>query len=144
MQNLRGKRAEFPAPKIVSKFYQKLWFRFVHKNKNFTKAFFTGLISIFLPCGLLYGVVLGTISLQHRYEALFSMFFFWLGTMPSMVVAPVMVQKLIRPLKARLPKTFAISLVAIGIMTITFRMVKLYDVRNVHLTEKHEHKLNCH
>lgn len=132
IQNLRGKKAELPVPKFFSKIYTKLWMMFVQKNKNFTKAFFTGLISIMLPCGLLYGVVLGTVALQHTTLALTSMFFFWLGTVPSMVVAPGIIQKFLKPLKSKLPKTYAISLLTIGIMTITFRLAKLHEM------QKHE------
>ena len=142
-QNYRGKKAELPAPKILGHLYTKLWFKFVQKNTNFTKAFFTGLISIFLPCGLLYGVVLGTLSLEHTHEALFSMFFFWLGTVPSMVVAPGIVQKIIRPFKSKLPKTYALSLIAIGLMTISLRMVKLHEQRNVGTVENDLESI-CH
>jgi sulfite exporter TauE/SafE len=134
LQNYRGKNAEMPAPKFLRQLYTNLWQKLVQKNKNFTRAFFTGLISIFLPCGLLYGVVLGTLAFQHLHQAMFSMFFFWLGTVPSMVLAPGLVQHLIRPLKAKLPKTFAISLMLIGVMTITFRMVKLHDSKNTSQT----------
>ena len=143
-QNYNGKKAELPAPKIFGRIYTRLWMKLVQKNKNFTKAFFTGLISIFLPCGLLYGVVLGTLALEHTYEAFFSMFFFWLGTVPSMVVAPGVIQKIIRPFKSRLPKTYAISLIAIGVMTITLRMVKLHEVRNVNSTTNIELESTCH
>lgn len=143
-QNYRGKKAEFPAPKILSQLYTTLWYKLVQKNKNFTKAFFTGLISIFLPCGLLYGIVLGTIAFQHTHQALFSMFFFWLGTVPSMVAAPGIVQYLIRPLKSKLPKTFAVSLMIIGVMTISLRMVKLHEMNQQKLPVKAQHKMSCH
>jgi uncharacterized protein len=129
VQNFRGIKAELPTPKFFRSIYTKLWLRLVQKNKNFTKAFFTGLISIMLPCGLLYGIVLGTVALQSTGLALLSMFFFWLGTVPSMVVAPGLIQKFLRPLKSRLPKTYAISLVMIGVMTITFRVVKLHEIQ---------------
>ena len=142
-QNYQGKNAEMPAPKFLRKLYTNLWHKLVQKNKNFSKAFFTGLISIFLPCGLLYGVVLGTLAFQHVHQTMFSMFFFWLGTVPSMVVAPGLVQHLIRPLKSKLPKTFAISLMLLGVMTITFRMVKRYDFKDTsHSTLDKTH--SCH
>ncbi len=144
IQNFQGKKAEVPAPKILSRFYTQLWLRLVQRNKNFTKAFFTGLISIFLPCGLLYGIVLGTVALQHTHEALFSMFFFWLGTVPSMVVAPGIVQKIIRPFKSKLPKTYAISLIAIGILTIGLRSTKLYEMRNHQAATQTKQKFRCH
>jgi sulfite exporter TauE/SafE len=142
LQNYRGKKAEIPAPKLFSRIYTDLWRKLVQKNKNFTKAFFTGLISIFLPCGLLYGVVLGTLAFQHVHEAMFSMFFFWLGTVPSMVVAPGIVQHLIRPLKSKLPKTFAVSLMLIGVMTITVRMMKIHETSNH--PEHGKHEMSCH
>lgn len=131
IQNFRGLKAELPTPKFLGKLYSKLWQRLVSKNKNLTKAFFTGFISILLPCGLLYGIVLSTVALQHTSEALLSMFFFWLGTVPSMVVAPGLIQKFLKPLKKDLPKTYALSLVAIGVMTISFRVVKLNEIHKV-------------
>jgi sulfite exporter TauE/SafE len=128
IQNYRGKKAEIPLPKILHKFYSKLWVQLVHKNENKSKAFFTGLISLFLPCGLLYGVVLGVAAFEHSFHALFTMFFFWLGTLPSMVLAPSIVQKILKPLKSKLPQTYAISLILIGLMTITFRVFKFQEV----------------
>lgn len=124
VQNLRGKKAELPMPKFMGKFYSLLWRKLVFKNVGISKAFFTGLISIFLPCGLLYGVVLGAVAIQHPLMAATSMFFFWLGTTPSMVMAPTLIQKFLTPFKSSLPKTYAISLIAIGLMTVSFRMVK--------------------
>jgi sulfite exporter TauE/SafE len=143
-QNFLGKKAELPTPKFLSKFYVKLWSSLVQKNTNFTKAFFTGLISIFLPCGLLYGIVLGTVAFSHTYEALTSMFFFWLGTVPSMVMAPSVINRLIRPFKAKLPKTYAISLILIGMLTISFRMIKLHGRSDQVSTTQAQHKMSCH
>lgn len=127
VQNYRGVKAELPTPKFLNRLYTRLWMKLVYQNKNFTKAFFTGLISILLPCGLLYGIVLGTVALESTSQALLSVFFFWLGTVPSMVVAPGIIQKFLKPLKSKLPRTYAISLVTIGVMTITFRMAKLHS-----------------
>lgn len=127
IQNFMGKKAELPTPKFMQKIYTKIWMKLVYRNMNFTKAFFTGLISIMLPCGLLYGIVLGTVSLENPALAMASMFFFWLGTVPSMVLAPEVLKRILNPFKSKLPKTYAISLVTIGIMTISFRMMKLHE-----------------
>lgn len=144
VQSFRGKKAEIPTPKFLGRLYTKLWKNLVQKNKNFTKAFFTGLISIMLPCGLLYGVVLSTVALQHTTDALLSMFFFWLGTVPAMVAAPGVIQRFLKPFKARLPKVYAISLMLIGVMTISFRMVKLHG-GDKHMEETSTHKeMTCH
>jgi sulfite exporter TauE/SafE len=141
-QNFRGRRAELPMPRFFGKFYQRLWSMLVKKNKGMSRAFFTGLISLFLPCGLLYGVALGTVALQHTTLAIVSMFFFWLGTLPSMVIAPTLIQKIIRPFKSRLPKTFAVALMMIGVLTITFRVERLYQGGHLHQTE--HKKMSCH
>ena len=129
IQNLRGKKAELPMPKFMGKFYTFLWKNLVYKNVNLSKSFFTGLISIFLPCGLLYGIVLGGLALQHPVMALISMLFFWLGTVPSMVLAPHVFQKILNPLKNKLPKTYAMSLIIIGLMTVSFRVVKFNEMK---------------
>lgn len=135
IQNLRGKKAELPMPKAMGKFYSWLWRKLVFKNKGFSKSFFTGFISIFLPCGLLYGVVLGAVAISHPIMAVTSMFFFWLGTAPSMVLAPQIFQKILNPIKAGLPKTYAVSLVLIGLMTISFRVVKFNEMSGNHTHE---------
>lgn len=125
IQSLNGRRAELPLPSFMSVLYGRLWGRLVQKNKTFTRSFFTGFISILLPCGLLYGVVITLASLQNTSYALISMFFFWLGTVPSMVLAPGLIRKIIEPLKVKLPRTFAVSLVLIGIFTISFRVMNV-------------------
>lgn len=144
VQNFRGKKAELPMPKFMGKFYTWLWKKLVYKNMNFSKSFFTGLISIFLPCGLLYGIVLGGVALQHPLTALVSMFFFWLGTTPSMVLAPQIFQKILRPFKSSLPKTYAMSLMIIGIMTLSFRVVKFNQMTEANHNHKSTPALLCH
>lgn len=142
LQSLRGKKAEIPLPKSLSILYSKLWMMFVQKNKNFSKSFFTGLLSIFLPCGLLYGVVLGVVTFEHSFHALFTMLFFWMGTLPSMVFAPSIMQKILRPLKAKLPRTYAISLILIGLMTISFRVIRFQEANASGV--KAPQTLQCH
>lgn len=140
IQNYRGKKAELPVPKIIGKLYTKLFVVLVARNKTFTRSFFTGLLSILLPCGLLYGVVLGVAAFEHSFHALFTMFFFWLGTLPSMVLAPSIIQKILKPLKMRLPKTYAISLIFIGCLTISYRIISFQNT--VHQSPKME--VRCH
>ncbi len=151
IQNLKGKKAELPMPKFMGRFYGVLWKKLVFKNVTITKSFFTGLISIFLPCGLLYGIILASVSLQHPLMSLISMFFFWLGTLPSMIIAPSIIQKILTPLQARLPKTYASSLIFIGVLTITVRVVNLnrthasHAAPSTHQQEKGQPKsMSCH
>ena len=128
VQNYRGKKDKIQLPKFLNKLYTKLWLRLVYKNENSSKAFYTGLLSLFLPCGLLYGVVLGVATFEHSIHALLTMLFFWLGTLPAMLLAPSILQKILKPLKIRLPKTYAISLILIGLMTISFRVIRFQEI----------------
>jgi hypothetical protein len=145
-QNYKGKKAEVPLPKIWNKIYKFLWNRFVQRNPEFSKAFFIGLLSIFLPCGLLFGIVLGVAALHNPGSALLSMFFFWFGTLPGMLTAPGVVKGLLRPVKAKLPKTYALSLMTIGILTITFRMITFYKTQpESKISHSEEKKIQrCH
>lgn len=144
IKNFRNQKTELPAPEFLRNLYLKLWGRFVKNNRGVSKAFFVGAISIFLPCGLLYGVVLGTVALQSSTLGILSMFFFWLGTLPSMLLAPGIVQKIMRPLKLRLPKTYAVTLVTIGLLTITFRLAHFHS-QNVTNTAPGTPKVHkCH
>lgn len=144
IQSYRGKKAELPMPAFMGKFYGLLWRKLVFKNSGFSKAFFTGLISIFLPCGLLYGIVLGGMALQHPLIALLSMFFFWLGTVPAMVAAPSLFQRILAPFRSKLPKTYAISLILIGVMTVSFRVVKLQEANKMADQHGSATQMMCH
>ena len=142
IENLRGKKAEIPTPKFFSKIYANLWKKFVLNNKGISKSFVTGLLSIFLPCGMLYGIVIGVAAFDHSFKAIIAMFFFWLGTLPSMVLAPSILQKIMSPLKSKLPKTYALSLIFVGLVTISMRVVKFNDANAAASTTASKH--HCH
>lgn len=144
IQNFRGKKAELPTPKWMGKLYTKLWLRFVYKNDTSSKPAITGLLSILLPCGLLYGVVLGVAAFEHSFHALFTMFFFWLGTLPSMVMAPTVIQKFLRPLKLKLPKAYAVSLILIGVATISYRVMRFQELHAAEKRGVHKVERTCH
>jgi uncharacterized protein len=144
IQSIQGKRGEIPLPKFYHKLYAKLWGKVSRNSSSSMRSGFTGFISIFLPCGLLYGVALGTVALQNTTDALFSMFFFWLGTTPSMVIAPGIFQRILRPLRSYLPRTYGVSLILIGIITISFRVVKISHAQQNVESHKDAQKMSCH
>lgn len=146
IQNYQGKKAELPLPKFLNRLYTKMWVRFVQKNNNFSRSFFTGLLSIFLPCGLLYGIVLGIAAFEHSFHALFAMLFFWLGTLPSMILAPSIIQKFLRPFKLKLPRIYALSLIFIGLATITFRVMRFQEMNatSINTSRSNSSTLQCH
>lgn len=124
LRKFMNKKFEVPLPGFLKKFYFALWDKLVKTNRGVSRSFFVGLISIMLPCGLLYGVALGTVALQSLPLSLASVFFFWLGTLPSMIVAPELFRKILKPLSMKLPKTSAVALMMLGLITISVRVVK--------------------
>jgi sulfite exporter TauE/SafE len=146
IQNYRGKKSLVFLNNLNAWTYKKIIPIFVFKNNGISKSFFIGLFSIFLPCGLLYGVVVGVAALNHSMQAVFTMLFFWLGTLPAMIVAPSLVHKILKPLKAKLPRTYAFSLIALGILTISVRLVQFNHANAGRLSAKKDivAPLKCH
>ncbi len=102
--------------------YLRLW-RYVSSLKIFVdfRPFFTGLISVMLPCGLLYGAIFSTASFEGHFSSLIGIFLFWLGTLPAMFFANHLIQKLLMPIKTKLPKLVGVLLIFIGLSTIIYR-----------------------
>lgn len=144
LKNLSGNKPELPMPKFFGKFYSYLFQKMVIKNKTISKSFFTGLLSILLPCGLLYGVIIGAIAIKNPFIGMVSMLFFWLGTLPAMILVPRILQKIISPLQSKIPKTYAIGLMIIGLATIMVRINNFYHVNHEHHFEAKQRAPSCH
>jgi len=128
-------------PTLLNRTYQKLWRKLVLNNKHKSKSYIVGMLSILLPCGLLYGIVLGTMATQAPLSALIGMFFFWLGTLPAMVFAPGFIQKILKPFRLKRPKIYAVCLVLIGLTTIGHRATKHFSLKHQDHQEIHQ---SCH
>lgn len=141
IQSLRGQKSFHLAPRFLSRAYQRIWQRFVFHNRSSFKPFLIGSLSILLPCGFLYSIVLGTIATQSAAGALLGMFFFWLGTLPSMLLAPGIIQRLLQPFRAKRPQLYALCLVLIGVGTIGIRAKNHFQLKHPHSEEAHH---SCH
>lgn len=116
-----GKSTTLFKSKFLSQSYQVLWKKLGLKNSSLTRSFLVGLISILLPCGLLYGVILSTLAMQDVTLAVLSILFFWMGTLPAMIVAPEIFRNVLLPFQQHRPKLYAVSLMLIGILTLSYR-----------------------
>lgn len=121
IRSFNGRRAELPLPKFLGKSYQYLYRRFVTRAGAF-RSFIIGLLSILLPCGLIYGLIIAALAVGEYQQVMTSLFFFWLGTLPAMLGAPHLVRKFLAPLKAKLPKAYAIIFIVVGVATIAGRL----------------------
>lgn len=134
MQSLRGKSVHVKLPRFIESTHKNLWKKamIIFKDQHSAKSFSVGLLSIMLPCGLLYGVVIALSALQNPLLSFLMMFFFWLGTLPAMGVAPTLFKKIISPLLSKTPKAGAMLLITIGLATISYRVYALYQVHSCH------------
>lgn len=121
LRSLNGKRAELPLPKFLGKFYQTLYRRFVTRAGSF-RSFVVGLLSILLPCGLIYGLIISALALGDFADIATSLFFFWLGTLPAMIGAPHLIKKILHPIRSKLPRAYAMVFIVMGIITIAGRL----------------------
>jgi sulfite exporter TauE/SafE len=92
---------------------------FLQKFKNEKqKAFFIGIGTIFLPCGWLYGYVIGAVTTNSIILSMLIMFSFWLGTLPLLSIAPAIINNILRPFKERFSLFSGVLLLSVGIWLI--------------------------
>lgn len=144
VQSYKGKKAELPMPKSFGILYANLFKKIFNKKHPFSKSFLTGLLSMLLPCGFLYGIIIGAIALENPFIGALTMLAFWLGTLPSMILVPGVFQRILKPFNTKLPKTYALSLVMIGILTIGFRVNHFYDMNHAIKHDPHQAAPSCH
>jgi sulfite exporter TauE/SafE len=121
LQSFNGKKAEVPVPGFLKKSYQYIWRNFVTRAGKY-RSFVVGLISILLPCGLIYGLIIAALALGDYQQVMISLLFFWFGTLPAMIGAPALVKKILVPLKRKIPQAYAVIFIMIGVMTIVGRL----------------------
>ena len=113
----KQRQFHFPLPKLISLPYKK-FITLQSKNKSSVFTFFIGLCSIFLPCGWLYGFVIGAATTNSIKTSLLIMFMFWLGTVPALFFTPLIFQKIIGPLKKKFPAMAGSILLVAGAILI--------------------------
>lgn len=121
VQSYQGKKAELPLPGFLRSSYQFIFRNYVSKTHGL-RSFVIGLISIMLPCGLIYGLIIAALALGNYEQMMLSLLFFWLGTLPAMIGAPQLVKKILDPMRKKLPKAYAVIFIVIGMATIVGRL----------------------
>ena len=114
-------------PATFFKIYSQVWKKtlsFLHSPV--LKAGFIGVMSVFLPCGWLYAFILAALATQSMILGSVVLFFFWLGTLPALSMAPYLVQKILNPIKTHFPKLSSVLLVSLGLITILLKAYPLF------------------
>lgn len=85
------------------------------------RAAVMGLATTLIPCGWLYVFVTAAGGTGSVPRALLVMAVFWLGTVPAMAAVGLGAQRLLGPLRLRLPTLSAVTVLVIGALAIVER-----------------------
>ena len=95
------------------------------RHSNSTMSFWAagtvGLLSVFLPCGWLYGFAVVTAATQTLWGGVWVMTVFWLGTLPALSFAPIALRRLLLPLQQRWPHSTTAVWILAGCLAMSHR-----------------------
>lgn len=87
-----------PVPRFLSSFTLYLWkLTGLSSLPKTAAAMITGILTVFLPCGHLYGFLLGAVATGSMAKGAIFMFAFWLGSAPLLSVSGSWLQRIFRP-----------------------------------------------
>ena len=93
-------------------------FKRITQAPSCVKPCLTGLLSVLLPCGWLYSIVLSLTLVQQPLFAAFIMAAFWLGTLPILTVSPVIIRLLARRYAGAMPWVMGILMISGGLYSL--------------------------
>lgn len=95
--------------------------RRAHDQPPAIRAAAVGLCSVLLPCGWLYAFVLSAAGTGSSASGAWLMLAFWLGSVPGLVGASLVLRKLWPKLRQKAPQLSALALLSLGILTVAVR-----------------------
>jgi sulfite exporter TauE/SafE len=102
---------------LLWKYLQPLGRRFIPAN-TIPRSLMIGLIWGWLPCGLVYSVLLWTLSSADPIKGASYMFMFGLGTLPSMIITALFSDSIIRASSfTKLRKFAGVLIIMLGLTT---------------------------
>ena len=118
----------FPGGQALNRWTVSAFQHFTDTKKQPRKYYagVVGMLSIFLPCGWLYSFVLASISIADPLKGAWMMLVFWIGTLPALIVSPLILKKLFSLTGNYAPKISALLLIAAGILPILFRYLNCF------------------
>ena len=124
-----GLKSKSKTPNKLELLFQRIYAKVMVKAGKLGKysSIPLGFMTITLPCGLLYGVVLVAGVTSDPLLGATSLFFFWLGTLPAVSFGGELIHRILAPLKNRLPNSSSAFLILIRLFTITYRLYNIYS-----------------
>jgi uncharacterized protein len=106
--------------KRISNFTLGLYNQILNDNSlsEIQRALLIGMLSTLLPCGWLYSFVAFAGASASPIEGLFVMFYFWLGSLPYLLITALVSERAFSSLRAITPRLTAIILILLGLLGI--------------------------
>jgi sulfite exporter TauE/SafE len=127
IQGLVGVKLKVKFPENIQKKINTIWKYFIaRKKKNVRVSFAIGSLSVLLPCGLLYSLIIPLAAIDSLLWAILAIFTFWIGTLPVMGLAPVLIKNLLIPIRQKAPIFLSCFFISFGILMISVRIQSVY------------------
>lgn len=111
-----GLNGVMPLTKLIGKLKMHLG-AYLGKKTN-TSVFIIGILNGFLPCGLVYMAVMGSIAVASPYLGAFYMFLFGLGTIPLMTGVIYLGNFINIAVRTKIQKMIPVFVLVIGVLFI--------------------------
>jgi sulfite exporter TauE/SafE len=86
-----------------------------------SRAAALGVLTAAFPCGWLYAFLAAALGAGGPFGGALAMAVFWLGTVPALVGAGLVLHRLAGAFRARLPLVAALALIVLGLVTAFLR-----------------------
>jgi sulfite exporter TauE/SafE len=119
----------FKSLRSLERLNQRIWGSILKDpaKQTLTKPFMAGLVSVLLPCGLLWMVLITSLTAVSPVQSFAFISSFWLGTVPALTFAPQLLRKVLTPIQKRLPRLVPVFFIALGLITISTRVYAIYN-----------------
>ena len=107
----------------------------------YLRSLLLGIINGFAPCGWLYVFVLASITLKNSYHGALLMFFFWLGTVPSLTFLSYLSNRVFNFLPRNITRIAGLILLFIGLFNLIVNFFPADDL-NPHNHKGHTVSVN--
>lgn len=115
--------------------------RWVFKLNIYIRSLLLGVINGFAPCGWLYVFVLASVTLKNSYQGALLMFFFWLGTVPTLTFFSYVSNRMMNFLPRNITRIAGFILLFVGLFNLIVNFIPL-DEGNMHKHKGHSISLN--
>lgn len=119
IRTLRGQGFHLRFPSPLSQLSHRLWAQLPKANlPAWATSGLAGALTVFLPCGHLYGFFVGAMATGSALSGAIFMIAFWLGTVPALGWGARWVRQLLAPGLQKIPRLAGVLLIAAGLLSV--------------------------